>query len=94
VLGYTLDTSGPVREEIAAGETMAATPAPAMDRGIADEPVAAERAEVGALRSDDELVAVHRGPTPTASREVEIREGGKRVVPKQPDPYETPSGMD
>jgi hypothetical protein len=95
VLGYTLDTSGPVREEIVADRNVTATPvpAPAMDRRAADEPAAAELAEVGAPH-DEELVAVHRGPTPTASREVEIREGGQRVVPKQPDPYETPSGMD
>ena len=96
VFGYTFDTSGPVREEIVADRTVTAAPAPApaMDRRAADEPVAAEREEVGAPRHDDDLVAVRRGPTPTASREVEIREGGERVVPTQRDPRETPSGMD
>jgi hypothetical protein len=95
VFGYTFDTSGPAREEVVAGRTVAATPAPApvMDRRAADEPVAAERAEV-ATQPDDALVGVHRGPTPTASREVEIREDGKRVHPKEPDPYDVPSGMD
>src|SRR5438309_2743157 len=60
VLGYTLDTSGPVREEIAADRTVAATPAPApaMDRRAAGQPVAPDLPEVGAPPGD-RLAALH-----------------------------------
>jgi hypothetical protein len=95
VLGYTLDTSGPVRaEDVVVDRTVAtATPAPVMDRRAADEPVAAERDEVATHR-DDEVVAVHGGATPAATRGVEIREDGKPVVRKEPDPLDGSSGMD
>jgi hypothetical protein len=96
VLGYTLDTSGPARhEDVVVDRTAVATPVatPVMDRPVADEPVAAERDEVAAHRGDA-LVGVRRGAPDTAAREVEIREGGKPVVPKEPDPLDGPAGMD
>jgi hypothetical protein len=93
VLGYTLDTTGPRRrDDVVVDERPAvATAPPVMDGPTADEPVSAEREEVAAHR-EDALVGVRHGGA--KEREVEIREDGKRVVPKEPDPFEHPTGMD
>jgi hypothetical protein len=87
VLGYTLDTTGPAKR---ADAVVDGTATPAMERRAADEPVAAERDEVGAHRVGA-FAGDWRGAPP--ERQVEIREGGKRFVPQQqPDPPEDPAG--
>ena len=91
VLGFCGDTVGVTRrEEVYAGRRAApaATPAPAYDRGAADEPLTAERTAVGtSAPADSGLVgAGHR-------RTVEIREGGAPMAPR-PDPEQNPERMD
>ena len=91
VLGFCGDTVGVTRrDEVYAGRRAApaATPAPAYDRGAADEPLTAERTAVGtSAPADSGLVgAGHR-------RTVEIREGGAPMAPR-PDPEQNPERMD
>jgi hypothetical protein len=77
-LGFTFDTTGPrVRRE------PAVVAAPVLDDRASDEPVTAER---------DEL-AERRAPVGVGGREVEIREDGKRVVRRDPDPEDVPASM-
>jgi hypothetical protein len=88
VLGYTLDTAGRVRRAEAVADRAVTTTGPAMDRRVADEPLEAERQEVGPQLATVGRTTDENDEVLVADRQVEIREGGKRVVPEQPDPFE------
>jgi hypothetical protein len=85
VFGYSFDTTGIARREVAETPARPADRAVdhPVDRRAADEPLTADRNTVGATRAEDrDGDVVASGRRSDGDRRVEIREGGTPVAPQ------------